>query len=148
MTPIEIIDEVLTDYFGNLTSGVEAGAVLEALAEHGYGVVGTDDRAHTRTGDPETSHEAAEALTEKTLKANQRAVLGVLRTFDQPCVRPQLIERYGEMWEALGFPKQSDSGIRSRLADLIRAGIVSAGEKVSYQGSNHQLVSATTTPRP
>ena len=74
--------------------------------------------AHARNTDPETSHEAAASV--KPLWSARGAVLRMFVLFGPMCDK-KLIERYGHGQDLL-TPRQSDSGIRSRRAELVRSG--------------------------
>jgi len=69
-----------------------------------------------RTMDPETSHEAAESV--RNVTTTQEYVLRALR---RPRTDPELLEAYRQFKRA---PRASESGIRSRRAELVRAGLV------------------------
>jgi hypothetical protein len=79
-----------------------------------------------RATDPTTSHEAAASV--KNLSRTQSGILGILR---QPCTDELLIARYQNMVRLMPelFPRASDSGIRSRRAELFKLGLV---EPVGY----------------
>jgi hypothetical protein len=81
---------------------------------------------HARTTDPSTSHEAAASV--KNLSRTQSGILGILKT---PMTDEQLIVRYQRMFLSLPelFPRASDSGIRSRRAELFKLGLV---EPIGY----------------
>jgi hypothetical protein len=79
-----------------------------------------------RATDPSTSHEAAASV--KNLSRTQSGILGILRV---PCTDEQLIARYQSMYLKMPalFPRASDSGIRSRRAELFKLGLV---EPIGY----------------
>lgn len=68
-------------------------------------------RARTRRSDPETSHEAADTVGDVSI--NMRYVWMVLKE-NGPLHHEALIEAYARS----GLPAQSDSGIRTRCAEL------------------------------
>lgn len=72
--------------------------------------------ARARNTDPETSHQAAQSVDVITL--TQSFVMRVLR---RPRVDVELVEAYQAMSTA---PRASESGIRSRRAELVRLGWV------------------------
>jgi predicted ArsR family transcriptional regulator len=80
-------------------------------------VFGLGDRAVARAADPETSHEAADSVSKRTITQTQEAILDVL-------------ERAGplsdeEISDALPVDLYtSPSGIRSRRAELVARGLV------------------------
>lgn len=83
--------------------------------------------AHARTTDPLTSHEAAASVTnvEKT-KLGIKYLLMVSAKTDQ-----ELVKAYAEGSELGKWPHASESGIRTRRAELVAEGIVEAtGERV------------------
>lgn len=73
--------------------------------------------AYARTTDPDTSHAAAESITD--LRLRQAAVLSVLNFVGQ-LTDEELVEQYGEISPV----PQSPSGIRTRRAELVRKGLV------------------------
>ena len=89
----------------------------------------TDVRPATRTGDPETSHQAA-----RTVKygPNQKAVFECFQYFGA-MHDGQLIERYPAWRERMldfrPIPMQTDSGLRSRRADLVKLGYLRDSHK-------------------
>ena len=76
---------------------------------------------HARTTDPTTSHEAAASV--KHLSRTQSGILGILRT---PRTDQELVDWYQYMAkkEPTLFPQSSESGIRSRRAELVKLGLV------------------------
>jgi hypothetical protein len=105
------------------------------------------DKARARHGDPDTSHHAA--LTIDNLSDRQMAVLTVAEMFGEPFTYDDLIWRYDcrrvdgrfplHVQARLGrdyeLPAQEPSSIRSRCAELRRAGfIVQDGRGESYAG--------------
>lgn len=73
--------------------------------------------AHARRTDPPTSHAAAAALTPDTLRKSQAEVLNILR---QGPMHDQRIAATALAWHS----KQSPSGLRTRRAELVAAGLV------------------------
>ena len=69
-----------------------------------------------RNTDPKTSHTAAESVT--NLTQTQATILRVLK---RPRTDTQLIEAYRKLKRA---PLASESGIRSRRAELVDKGLV------------------------
>lgn len=74
-------------------------------------------RAFARKSDPITSHLAAESVHK--ISETQRAILQLLRK--GPMTDEALIRLYRAQ---RNFPLASDSGIRSRRADLVKLGLV------------------------
>jgi hypothetical protein len=69
-----------------------------------------------RRTDPQTSHDAAESVERVT--DTQSYILQALR---RPRTDIQLVEAYGKIGKA---PRASESGIRTRRAELVRKGLV------------------------
>jgi hypothetical protein len=99
--------------------------------------------ARARSGDPQTSKQAAAAITEADMAERHRAVLQVARSLSEPWTYDEIVysytarQRRGE--DAFGFledlPKMEPQSIRSRCAELRRAGfIVEAGRGMSDAG--------------
>lgn len=76
--------------------------------------------AQARTNDPHTSHEAAQSV--KNITLTQTYILGILGT---PMTDEQLVNTYKDLAriDAL-MPWASESGIRSRRAELATLGLV------------------------
>lgn len=86
-----------------------------------------------RNTDPVTSHQAAESV--KNISHTQEFILRALkrRRNDE-----QLIEAYRAFKSA---PRASDSGIRSRRAELVRAGLVrDSGERMRMASGRCSIV--------
>lgn len=101
--------------------------------------------AATREGDPETSRIAAASIG--NLSENQRAVMLVLRVLAQPVLDERLIKEYQRMKKALRLPDQSESGLRSRRAELGKGGLLVQGEdkKMSTGGVGRTWTIKTDT---
>jgi hypothetical protein len=77
--------------------------------------------AHARTGDPETSHEAAASVhpfTMRRLHAVQLNMLGIVTDTHQG-----MWIRYQMLQPSLDWPKTSESGFRTRVSELVAAGL-------------------------
>lgn len=86
-----------------------------------------------RKTDPQTSHDAAESVENVT--ATQQFVLRALR---RPRNDAQLIEAYRSYKTA---PRASESGIRSRRAELVDAGYVrDSGKRVKMPSGRSSIV--------
>jgi hypothetical protein len=85
--------------------------------------------AHARAGDRPTSHEAAASI--RDLTARQVAVLDCLRRFPAGAADVEWIAEYKNLRWAANWPPQSDSGLRTRRAELFTA------EKVEDVGERH-----------
>lgn len=84
--------------------------------------------AHARSTDPETSHRAAASTGD--LRLSQGCILQLLRVFG-PMTDEALCATYAKFGVQYEYPRQSDSGIRSRRAELVRLGLVEyTGEKL------------------
>lgn len=82
--------------------------------------------AAARAADPETSHVAAAGVQ---VSENQRALLIIMRTLPGPVLDEELVKEYSRRRKAMRLPEQSESGIRSRRAELARMGKLEEGEK-------------------
>ena len=96
-------------------------------------------KAHARNTDPETSREAAESIT--GMNARQCAVLAVFK-HPEPSLYAsdeRLIEAYRKAWG--DNYHQSDSGIRSRRAELVRKGLIAdSGQRVKTASGRNSIV--------
>ncbi len=89
--------------------------------------------ARARVSDPVTSHEAAASVDDVT--ATQEYVLKALRK-----ARPdvELVEAYRKFKRA---PRASESGIRSRRAELVDRGLViDTGRRVRLESGRYAIV--------
>jgi hypothetical protein len=73
-----------------------------------------------RNNDPVTSHDAAASVGDVT--ETQAIILMLLR--ETPMCDEKLIEQYRLGEKSWGYPHKSDSGLRSRRAELVRKGLV------------------------
>jgi hypothetical protein len=82
-----------------------------------------DQRPRARWSDPLTSHQAAASVTR--MRRSQAAVLAVLRE-EGPATDEEIAARY----RTPPRPMQSPSGLRTRRAELVEAGLVrDSGER-------------------
>lgn len=90
--------------------------------------------ARARTGDPDTSHEAAASITEAHLSAAQTLILSLIRAHG-PLADHELDAAY-ERQRGLGLDIQiSPSGVRTRRRELVDAGLVEQhGDTLSPTG--------------
>jgi hypothetical protein len=88
---------------------------------------------HARTTDPVTSHEAAASVS--NLTKTQQTILDLFKRVDRPMTDNDLVRWYWWAVTNLEAPNASDSGIRSRRAELTRTG------KLRDSGARHQLPS-------
>lgn len=90
--------------------------------------------AGSRKSDPETSAQAA-ARVNMAISGRRLAVLTVLRQMGAPWTDADLISEYRKKADA---PKQTDSGIRSRRAELARLGHCRVLDTVRIQGRRYR----------
>jgi hypothetical protein len=89
--------------------------------------------AKARNTDPETSHEAADSVKEVTL--TQEYVMKALR---RPRNDIEIVEAYRSFKTA---PRASESGIRSRRAELVDSGFVAdSGKRVKTPSGRWSIV--------
>ena len=88
-----------------------------------------------RITDPATSHEAAESV--KNVTATQAAILKLLTA--APMSDEDLIWYYQQGWN--NFPRASESGIRSRRAELVKQGLVKdSGDRRRLQSGRNAII--------
>jgi hypothetical protein len=88
---------------------------------------------NARKTDPETSHDAAESVKNVTLTQEY-----ILRALRRPRNDVELIEAYRGYKNA---PRASESGIRSRRAELVDAGLVDdSGRRVKMPSGRFSIV--------
>lgn len=75
-------------------------------------------QAHARNTDPETSHEAAASITPSKITANQHAVRQLLVVFGSRTDR-EIRALYTQRQSQYDLPRQSDSGLRTRRAEMV-----------------------------
>ena len=95
--------------------------------------------AIARVDDPTTSHEAAASVTHIT--ATQYAIWNLLAL--KASTDSELVSRYHKAMEVdpETYPKASESGIRSRRAELTRIGsVVDSGERRLTQSGRQAIV--------
>ena len=89
--------------------------------------------AKARKNDPWTSHAAAESVEDVTVTQEY-----VLRALKKPRNDIQLVDAYRQYKRA---PRASESGIRSRRAELVDAGlVVDSGKKVKTPSGRWSIV--------
>lgn len=91
------------------------------------------EQPRARMSDPETSHEAAESLSEVALTAQKRRILRIVRRIG-PCTHKRIIDRYRRDFGD-GVSEQS---LRSRTAELRRAGALEWAGTYDYSGRTRQ----------
>lgn len=93
---------------------------------------------HARKTDPETSHEAAESVRELT--ATQQEVLRIVKVLKRT-TDVELVYQYQQMSNHFGAPRASESGIRSRRAELVKAGkIKDSGDREKLPSGRRAIV--------
>lgn len=86
-----------------------------------------------RTLDPSTSHEAAASVSNLT-----ETKAYILKALNHPRTDVDLVQAYRNM---TGAPMASDSGIRSRRAELVASGhIVDSGARVKLPSGRSAIV--------
>lgn len=80
------------------------------------------DVAHARNTDPWTSHAAAATITPTKMRKTQAAVIAILKERG-PSTDAEIAASYQTV-QLLGAPPQSASGLRTRRAELVAAGLV------------------------
>jgi hypothetical protein len=103
-------------------------------------------RQRTRTTDPDTSLAAAASLDPATLRDSQAAVLAWIQS-NGPMTDMDLVEGYAAAVRQGGhlvgkpIPRQSESGIRSRRAELAAGGLVEdTGERRRLDSGRFAIV--------
>ena len=86
--------------------------------------------ARARRTDPEESHQAAESVTDLTAK--QAAVLALIR-MAPGMPDSSLIPAYRNKAYEMGWPEQSESGIRTRRSELVERGKVERAGTITLQ---------------
>lgn len=88
---------------------------------------------HARHTDPQTSHEAAASVTDLTATK-----LSILKALNHPRTDVDLVSAYNNLKTA---PITSESGIRSRRAELVAAGlVVDSGERVKLPSGRRAIL--------
>ena len=75
---------------------------------------------HARTLDPVTSHEAAASSTEEHTTKTKLAILAILAYGEM--TDTEIVNAYRDLEDFGDVPRASDSGIRSRRAELVDEG--------------------------
>ena len=95
-------------------------------------------KPHARRNDPQTSRDAAESVEHLTTR--QRAVEGIFTIYVK-LHDERLIELYREFRDGYKSLRQTDSGIRSRRAELVRAGVLAdSGERANTKAGRKSVV--------
>lgn len=100
------------------------------------------EHAHTRAGMPATSFEAADSVIRPNEKQN--AVLEAFKSnMPDPMHDEELIHHYHFLRSEFSdrFPQQSDSGIRSRRAELVSKGLlVNSGSRAKTRAGRSTII--------
>lgn len=89
---------------------------------------------HTRTTDPQTSHDAARSVSKLT--ETYRLILEIFDTFG-----PMNDERLLLTWKASGLKQISDSGLRSRRSELVAQGkLEDSGDRWEMSSGRQSIV--------
>lgn len=83
----------------------------------------TDTRGLARATDPETSHAAAAGAVTRSATIRERVAL-ILNAAGRGMTHDAIISEYRRQASRLGWPPASDSGIRTRVHELVQAGRV------------------------
>jgi DNA integrity scanning protein DisA with diadenylate cyclase activity len=88
-----------------------------------------------RTTDPQTSHDAAKSVSE--VSKTKEAILDLLLQHQSDM---QLVANYIKLVTQNKAPRASESGIRSRRAELVKLGFVKDTGKRDLSASNRQMI--------
>jgi hypothetical protein len=88
-----------------------------------------------RRTDPQTSHDAAKSV--KDINKTKQAILSLLRKHQSDM---QLVANYSKLVRQNKAPRASESGIRSRRAELVKLGLVKDTGKRDRSASNRQMI--------
>lgn len=94
----------------------------------------------TRELGQSTSFRAAFSINTKNISDTQVAICAILH--QRPLNDEKLIEKYKEMVALeIGVPRASDSGIRSRRAELVERGLIEdSGERIPMRSGRMSIV--------
>lgn len=93
---------------------------------------------HARLTDPETSHEAAQSV--KNLTATKRTILWLFGKFKY-LTDETLQAHYRRLIMTGDAPRASESGIRSRRAELVKAGyLFDSGQRKPMESGRNAIV--------
>lgn len=98
---------------------------------------------NARILDPSTSHQAARSVTNVT--QTQHAILEIYRQFRNGLTDYELVTIYQREARAYDYPQASESGIRSRRAELVDQGRVEdTGKRVKLPSGRSAIVWVAT----
>ena len=95
--------------------------------------------AVARSGDPQTSWDAAHSITSDKIRKSQAAVLKVIRDYG-PMNDSTLLQAYRSIYRTEEFPQQSESGLRTRRSELVEKGLVYATGKLAVMPSGRSSI--------
>lgn len=96
--------------------------------------------AGARLTDPETSRQAARSISRDKMRKTQRQIIEVLTRFGSACDEDIQIY-FSQLSDVESWPLQSPSGLRSRRAELVKAGlIVDSGERSKTSSGRQTIV--------
>lgn len=95
--------------------------------------------ARARPSDPWTSHAAARSIEIVQLRASQQAVLECFKA-NGPMHHQRLIVVYAEYKDWENWPRQSESGLRTRTKELVNAGLLQNTGEVVVLPSNRKSI--------
>lgn len=101
----------------------------------------SDEQAHARRDDPDTSHDAARSV--RNMTAKQEAVYRLFLRHGPLCDEDvRVLYRRARIEDAANFPLQSDSGMRTRRCELVRKHKLqdSGARRVPYGKTRRQIV--------
>jgi hypothetical protein len=91
---------------------------------------------HARLTDPGTSHEAADSVG--NLTETKKAIFYILK---YPRTDAELVESYNTLVQRNEAPRASESGIRSRRAELVEDGLVmDTGHRAKSPSGRNMIV--------
>ncbi len=103
---------------------------------------------NARKRDPKTSHDAAKSISDRALRATQKAVLAAFEQFG-PLSDTELVQAYQRWYKTAGWPLQSDSGIRTRRKELVKRGVLALGGTVKLASGRsaqvHRVIAGRET---
>jgi hypothetical protein len=112
-------DQYLTTALRDLADVYGEDAVLEA-AHALWPKAVPGGTPHTRSGDPGTSYAAARSIDPDRLRFQQKAILSMLRQAEEGLTHYEMADR----WRDASMGPFSESGLRSRTAELVGAQMV------------------------
>lgn len=93
---------------------------------------------HARHNDPITSHEAAASDLPESQSKTQLAILVILGY--GPMTDTEIIRTYSDLYQFGDVPRASESGIRSRRAELVAMGKVEDSGEFRLTPSNRRAI--------